>query len=203
MTRWSAPFTALAIVLAGLAAASLTPEADTTSIGGFAGLPRLALYAAAGALLGLSAAPALLDVRLRSTCLAPVRAYWLLAVGVVASAAVALVNARRLLVDIADPLGPWLWLASMLVLLAYTLLPLVQRIGWEPLWRSRTVGVEAPRWLAPALLVGLLVVAAALRLPDLGGMPRGINPDEGDRAATAFDVLRGVAPSSWFGSAGS
>ncbi len=59
---------------------------------------------------------------------------------------------------------------------------------------------EAPRWLALALLGGLLVVAAALRLPDLGGMPRGINPDEGDRAATAFDVLRGAAPPSWFDS---
>ena len=51
--------------------------------------------------------------------------------GAIASVAVPLVNVRRLLADIADRLGPWLWLASMALLLGYTLLPLVRMTsGW-------------------------------------------------------------------------
>jgi hypothetical protein len=39
-----------------------------------------------------------------------------------------------------------------------------------------------------------------VRIPALDIVPLGINADEGDRAATAFDVLDGRAPASWFDS---
>jgi hypothetical protein len=195
----SAPIAVLAILVAGLAALTLTPDPDSTPAAGLAGWPRLGVYAAAGVLLGLSAAPACISYRLRPTCLASTRSYWLLGLGVAASVAVALLNAGRLLSDIADPLGPALWLVSMALLLGYTLFPIVRRIGWRPLWPERA-SMARQRWLAPAVLVTLLVIAAAIRLVDLGGVPRGINPDEGDRAATSFDVLNGVATPSWFDS---
>jgi hypothetical protein len=184
--------------VAGLAALTLTPQADTTAQGGLAGWPRLGLYAAAGAALGLSSAGACITYRLHAASRVGWRAYGLLALGLIASVTVALINVRRLLIDIADPLGPALWIASMALLLGYSLLPLVQPIGWQSLWSGG--GRAAPAWLVPALLVGLLIAAAALRVPDLGGLPRGINPDEGDRAATSFDVLHGVSPRSWFDS---
>jgi hypothetical protein len=208
--RWSAPLAALAIFLAGLAALTFTPEADSTAGGGLAGWPRLGLYAAAGTLVALSAAPACITYTLRTRCGVGARGYALLALGAIAGVTVALVNARRLLEDIADPLGPWLWLASMALLLGYTLFPQARRVGWHALWPAHApleaarlpalARAAAPRWLAPTLIVGVLLVAAVLRLPDLGSLPRGINPDEGDRAATSFDVLNGVSPQSWFDS---
>ncbi len=151
MTRWSAPFAALAIVVAGLAALSFTPEAGITSNGGLAGWPRLALYAAAGGMLALSAAPACFTYRLRTRWPVRSRASGLVALGAMASVAVALVNAHRLLTDIADPLGPALWLASMALLLGYSVLPLSRQVGWQPLWPARAAtdveaqaGVESP-----------------------------------------------------------
>ncbi len=199
MTRWAAPIAALAIFMMGLAAFTLTPAPDLAPAGGLAGWPRLGVYAAAGVLLGLTAAPACLGYRLRPAGAPGARAYWLLGLGVAASGTVAVVNAGRLLTDIADPLGPALWIVSMLLLLGYTLFPLVRRIGWRPLWLEPAT-IDARRWLAPAVLVSLLIIAAAIRLPALGSIPQGINPDEGDRAATSFDVLNGIAPASWFDS---
>ena len=54
------------MVVAGLAALTLTPQADTTAQGGLAGWPRLGLYAAAGAALGLSSAGACITYRLHA-----------------------------------------------------------------------------------------------------------------------------------------
>ena len=112
-------------MVAGVAALSFTPAADATSIGGFSGWPRLILYAAAGVLLGLTTTPARIAYAVRALCCLSSRVYALLAPGVVASLMVALLNARRLLIDSEDPLGPPLWILSMVLLLGYTVLPLV------------------------------------------------------------------------------
>jgi hypothetical protein len=199
VTRWAAPISLLATFVAGLAALCFTPEADSTAAGGVAGWPRLGLYAAAGALLALTAAPACRGNQLKAACPTGSRAYWLLGLGVAASVTIATVNARRLLIDIADPFGPALWIVSMVLLLGYTFFPLARRIGWHPLWSASAKSQWRP-WLAVASLLGVLIIAAAVRLPDLGAIPQGINPDEGDRAATSFDVLNGIAPASWFDS---
>src|SRR3979411_3027941 len=89
----------------------------------------------------------------------------------------------------------------MLLLLGCSLFPRVLRLGWAPAWPALSEADAVRwRWLAPVLLVVVLVLAAALRLPGLADIPRGINADEGDRAATALDVLSGQGPEAWFDS---
>jgi hypothetical protein len=113
---------------------------------------------------------------------------------VVLSIGLTVVNAVRLEQDIADPLGPPLWLAAMLTLILSGALTsgsgLRSRLH-SPRWRT------AAPWLA---LAALLAFGAAIRLTSLATIPLGINPDEGDRASTALDVLDGRAPASWFDS---
>jgi len=88
----------------------------------------------------------------------------------------------------------------MLLLLGYTLFPRVQQLGWAAVWPTASGGSATRRWpwLGPLLLAALLVLAAALRLPALDSIPQGIDADEGDRAATALDVLSGQTAGSWF-----
>jgi hypothetical protein len=172
-------------------AAIATPSPGPTAAIALAGWPRLALYAFGGVLLGLTA-PAFCADKLRA--LKPGRrAYLLIGLGVVASSVVAGINVVRLRREIADPLGPLLWIVSMLLLLAYTAFP---HVGWLPRWPSRPHATRITR----LLLAVLLILTAATRLPALGDLPAGLNADEGDRAASAFDILSGQAPASWFDS---
>jgi hypothetical protein len=197
-----------AVVACGVAvtAAYVTPPVGATAAAALAGWPRLVLYALAGALLAVSAPASCVTLPVQPQRAAR-GAYPLLGLGVAASSGVAAVCAVRLSRSIDDPLGPPLWLLSMLLLLGYSLFPRVRRLGWLARWPvSRPAAVDAVkeaqrwRWLGPALLLALLVIAAALRLPALGAIPQGINADEGDRAASAFDVLGGQAPTAWFDS---
>jgi hypothetical protein len=198
VARWSLSAALVAILLAALATA-ITPPPAFTADAGLAGWPRLGLYALAGIVLGLTAPQACLDWRIQPNRGVSRRAYQLVGLGIGASLLIALVNAQRLRANIGDALGPALWLVSMLVLLGYSLFPLVWRIGWRPIWpepskRSRHA------WLAPLTLVILLALAATIRLVALGDIPQGINPDEGDRASTSIDLLNGTGPQSWFDS---
>ena len=187
----------VAALLSVLAALLLTPEPAYTAPAGMAGWPRLLLYAAAGGVLALTA-PRVCLSRAIHMC-TPRRGAMLVTLGAAAGLMIALVNAARLRANIADPLGPALWIVSMLVLLAYTLFPLARRIGWSPLWPV----LEKPgryRWAPWLSLIVVMAIAAAVRLPGLGDIPQGINPDEGDRASTSVDLLHGLAPASWFDS---
>jgi hypothetical protein len=199
VTRWSLTAAALVVLLAVVATVFLTPPPGFTFALGMAGWPRLIVYALAGLILAVTAAPVCLSWRIRPNRGVGRRAYQLLGLGVTASVVVALFNMQRLRASIVDALGPPLWIISMAVLLGYCLLPLVQRIGWASDWPER--GKRGRYiWLAPLCLLALLVIAAAIRLIALGEIPQGINPDEGDRATTSIDLLHGLAPPSWFDS---
>lgn len=193
------PGAALAVVLAAVAAQAFTPAPAFTQAAGFAGLPRLLLYASAGIALAITAPRSCTTWQIQFPT-GSARAYQLIGLGLPASLVVSMVNLQRLRENIADPLGPALWFAAMLLLLGYTLFPLAQRIGWRAIWPEAASKVTRQRWLALVCLVILLAVAAAIRLPALGEIPLGLNPDEGDRATTAIDLLHGQAPASWFDS---
>ena len=187
---------------AAVAAIVFTPEPGLTSAAGFAGWPRLELYALGGLALGLTAAHPCTAGRLRPLRIVNTtwrRGYLLVGLGTAASVVVTAVNVQRLRANIADPLGPALWVAAMAMPLVYTLLPQARRLGWPALW-PEPQKVYPWRWLPLLTLTLIVLAAAAIRLPDLADIPQGINPDEGDRAATAFDVLSGQAPLSWFDS---
>ncbi|MBV8715987.1 MAG: glycosyltransferase family 39 protein [Chloroflexi bacterium] len=198
VSRWSLTAAAGAVLLAAIAAQLLTPPPAFTADSGMAGWPRLIVYALAGTLLAVTAAPACLSWRISPTHVTR-RAYQLLGLGAAASVLVTLVNLQRLRTDIADRLGPALWLISMGLLLAYCAFPVSRRIGWTSAWPHREK-VARYAWFAPACFVALLAIAAAIRLPALGDIPQGINPDEGDRATTSIDLLNGLGPPSWFDS---
>ncbi len=196
MRRVAGPAAVASVLLAAVAAITLMPEPGFTPALGYAGWPRLIVFALAGVLLGLTAADPCIASRIRPARRTTWRAYLLIVLGVAASLIVALVNAQRLRANIADPVGPTLWLVSMALLLVYVLFPQVRRIRWVALWPA---GDKVMRWRW-VVLAAILLIAAAIRLPDLADIPQGINPDEGDRASTAMDVLDGVAPASWFDS---
>ncbi|HEV7663528.1 MAG TPA: PA14 domain-containing protein [Chloroflexota bacterium] len=196
MTQWSV-LAALAACGLAVLGALITPPPGIGAAVALAGWPRFGLYALAGVLLGGTGCVDAV-ARLR---LLPIRrrAVGLVLLGLLASLTVAAINVVRLSRDIADPWGPALWLGSMVLLLGYVLFPLSRRIGWASLWASASTSATARR-SGVLIALGLVVLAAALRLPALGAIPGGINADEGDRAATAFDVLSNQAPASWFDS---
>jgi hypothetical protein len=182
---------ALVAVLAGALAVRLAPPPGGTAEAGLSGLPRLAVYALGAAALALTGTycwPSL-----KRTWRAGFRTDVLLASGLVLAVGLTVVNAVRLEQNIADPQGPLLWVAAMLALLAFGVLASgpVRGVTRAPSLRSMAL------WLA---LAALLVYGAAIRLTSLATIPLGINPDEGDRASTALDVLDGRAPLSLFDS---
>jgi hypothetical protein len=184
---------ALACVLA-LAARMATPPAGDTAAAGFAGGPRLGLYAVAGLVLALSvpygAGRGTAPLRLTR------RGYLLVALAVGSSLAVTAFEALRLRADIADAFAPWLWIGSVLVLLAGAVVATARTLSRGEPADSRTGRL----WRKPALLIyaGIVLLAIALRVPALDHIPMGIHPDEGERASVAFDVLHGTAPAAWF-----
>ncbi|HET6223643.1 MAG TPA: glycosyltransferase family 39 protein [Dongiaceae bacterium] len=179
----------MAAIAAALIAQRLIPPPSGSAEVSLAGLPRLLVYALGGIALALTAAP----------CVPKHAAGWqptrrtdvVLAVGVLLAVVVTLVNVGGLHVNIADPQGPPLWIGAMLLLLLGAIAasgPTYERI-------------PRPKPLAPlALLAALLVYASVIRCIALATIPLGINPDEGDRASTALDVLDGNAPAGWFDS---
>lgn len=101
--------------------------------------------------------------------------------------------------NLGHPLAPWLWLSGMLVLLATGVL----------VWRYEAIsarwadGVPRDRrgriWLGIAVAL-ILIAAVAARYVWLDRIPLGINPDEGDRSATAMQLLRGTTDRGIFDS---
>lgn len=90
------------------------------------------------------------------------------------------------------------WIASgALVLLAALLAG--YRFDVPPRWdRARFPRTWAGRFAVIGALTVILAVAAVTRLWGLGRVPYGINPDEGDRAAPAIQIVRGLNPHSIF-----
>jgi hypothetical protein len=178
----------LAVIACGVASA-LTPAPAGNAQAGLAGWPRLIVYALGGIALGLTARGCAKSAWVLPRPRVAWRSDVVLAAGVLLSLAITAMNALKLLDRIADPAGPPLWLLAMGVLFVTALVASPPRISI-----SRR---DVTPWL---VLLVLLIVGAAVRLPDLATIPLGMNPDEGDRAVVALDVLDGRAPASWFDS---
>jgi hypothetical protein len=178
---------AIQAILAGALAVRLIPPPGGTAEAGLNGLPRLLVYLIGGLALGLTGAYC--APKLASAWRPRRRADIVLALGLVLGMGITLVDVLRLRRDMADTLGPPLWLAAMLTLLAAAIVasgPFRVRLG-RPAWP----------WLA---LGALLAFGALIRFVALDTIPLGINPDEGDRASSALDVLDGSAPRALFDS---
>ena len=87
--------------------------------------------------------------------------------------------------------GTWIWLCSLLVFAAGGVI--VRRLdGWSPLWGTKVWPVSPTAYRVLWVVLGLLATLAVVaRLAYLDRIPYGINPDEGDRAATSIRIVRG------------
>lgn len=157
----------------------------------------LLLYAVAAALLAVTATRFVLAPTVQPRHGNEAVVWRVLAVGGVIALTLAAVTFATLLDNLRAPWGPWLWLATIAVLVATGL----------AVWRFES---PTARWQADlphsrnarvafAVALGLiLAMGIAARLLWLDRIPLGINPDEGDRTATAMQVLRGTTPQRLF-----
>jgi hypothetical protein len=97
-------------------------------------------------------------------------------------------------------LGPLLWAASVIVLLA-TATVVRPLPTWPAAWKPDAWPASPRRQrVLLGVIAALLVAAAATRLVALDTVPLGISADEGDRAASALSLLSGDAPRNLFAS---
>jgi hypothetical protein len=114
-----------------------------------------------------------------------------LAVGSAVAAVLAGLTLYTLHGNLRDPAAPWLWLAS-LASLTVTGCAALSFETPSPRWLADRPATSRGRWLVLLVLLAILVAAAVARFVWLDRIPFGINPDEGDRAASAAQVLRGT-----------
>lgn len=108
--------------------------------------------------------------------------------------AVALNGAALLQVhrDLGSPPGVVLWLLSTAVLLGAGVAA-GGGFGWPARWAgSGWPAARRQRALFVAVVAAILLLAALARLLWLDRLPYGLIPDEGDRAATSMQILRGT-----------
>lgn len=94
---------------------------------------------------------------------------------------------------------PVLWLLSLVILVAAAVVarPLPE---WSPRRSTRSAVPPRLRRAFVASLGLILAGACAARFIGLGNVPRGINADEGDRAASAMSLLTGTVSRNLFAS---
>src|SRR5215467_6124612 len=102
MTRWALPAALVAMALAAVAAIAMTPEPGFSPELGFAGWPRLFVYALGGLIFGITAPLDCIARQFRARRV-PKRAYLLIGLGLVASAVLGVIYVQRLRTNIADP----------------------------------------------------------------------------------------------------
>jgi hypothetical protein len=127
------------------------------------------------------------------------RRVWLLAGGgSVLAVALGLVTAQLVRQKLDDPAAPWWWLASMIAIAATGLL-VGRRQGWPARWGQGVwPQTRRGRILLGVALLALLALTMGTRLLLLDKVPFGINADEGDRAATSIQIIRGDNTQSIF-----
>ena len=101
--------------------------------------------------------------------------------------------------DLKSELGKWLWLISLAVIMA-TGIALHKRHSWPARWSGNGwPQVLSGRVVVIVAIVVIALAAIAARFLALDTVPLGINADEGDRAATAIQILRQTNTESVFG----
>ncbi len=126
---------------------------------------------------------------------------WVILVGGAVLAIMLNVAAALMIKDQLDSIpGIYLWLASVL-LIGATGIVVGGMFGWSPRWRGGILPAgRNGRIVLLAVVVIILVVASASRLIALDKIPFGINADEGDRASTSIQIVRGDNTASIFDS---
>ena len=190
----------VAALLLAAAGEALVESHNTTSFSLLLYLLAIALFAASAWLV--PPAPVDLPVLGPAAALAtPARQWrtWAILGGGVGLAILLDLGALSLLhEDLRSIAGAWLWVASLLVL-GLTGVLLHRRFGWLPRWGADAwPATPRDRWMALAILVAVLALAAGARLLELDKVPLGINADEGDRAAMAIQIMRGDNTQSIF-----
>ena len=119
--------------------------------------------------------------------------YWLvMIVGVATAVALGLLALSLLQRQWDSVAGTMAWGASV-VFIALTGVLLGRWQEWPARWGARVwPSTPAGRTLLVVVLMTIMCLATAGRLLWLDQIPRGINPDEGDRAATSILILRGT-----------
>lgn len=117
---------------------------------------------------------------------------------VAGSIALGVTSIILLLGDLSSVPAVWLWLLSMVVLLTGSII--VGRWQNRQAFWGRNVWPKNRKLALAAIgtIVLIMVVASAARLIGLDRVPFGINADEGDRAATAIQIIRGQNTQSLF-----
>lgn len=112
------------------------------------------------------------------------RSQTLVTAGVVACLAAAALAAGAAPHFVTDRPTPWGWTLHLSSLAALVLGGIALDVGLRPPAQARDHG-----WTVALGLVALVALAAALRLPNLGGMPFGVWHDEAENALAAQDIL--------------
>ncbi len=121
-----------------------------------------------------------------------------LAGGLVASLIACVVGLRALWSDRQGAAGGW-WIVSLVLVLLGGLFA-GGRLDIPARWgRARFPTTRAGRTALIAAIAVIIGVAAVTRLVGLARVPYGINPDEGDRAAPAMQIVRGLNHTGLFG----
>jgi hypothetical protein len=129
-----------------------------------------------------------------------VRAWVILGSGVALAIVLNLIALLMIHDNLGSISGAYLWLASILAIGTAGIVA-GRTLGWSPRWRGGSLPAGRNERIALiAVVVIILVVAAAARLVALDKVPFGINADEGDRASTSIQMVRGEDTASIFDS---
>ena len=157
----------------------------------------LLLYALAALTLALTATPFVLSPPPAPRPGREAVVWRLLALGSIVALTLAAITFGTLVNNLRAPVGRWLWLATIGTLV------LTGALAWRSetptaRWRGLLPAGRTGRIAFVAALILVLAAAIAARILWLERIPLGINPDEGDRTATAMQVLRGTTPQTLF-----
>jgi hypothetical protein len=128
------------------------------------------------------------------------RAWVILGGGTVAAVLVNLVAVLMIREQLDSVTGLYLWLLSLLIIGAVGFAAR-NTLNWPPQWGTGVWPTSRNgRLLLLVAVLIILIVASASRLIALDKVPFGINADEGDRAATSIQIVRGYNTASIFDS---
>jgi hypothetical protein len=127
----------------------------------------------------------------------PARRGGILALGMAVAAVLAAASMRVLWSESGGPALP-LWIASLAALLL-TAAAAGRGLDVPERWAAaRLPASRGPRVALAVFVLALLSGAAFVRLWNLANVPFGVNPDEGDQAALAMQIVGGFNTDAWF-----